>query len=97
MAKLEKRQYPRREAAWPVTMTTPQGTLEGETADISQTGVFIRCQEPLQPGEKFSLILKSPSDYPYKFSAQVVLSCTPRPNDEITPRGMGVMFLARMV
>ena len=94
MIKLEKRQHPRTLAVWPVTMTTPQGFLEGETADISPTGVFICCQKPLQPGEKFSLTLKSPSDYQYQFSAQVVWSCTPRPNDETTPRGMGVMFIA---
>ena len=92
MTKLEKRQYPRTLAVWPVTMTTPQGPLEGETADISPAGVFIRCLKPLQPGEKLSLILKSPSDYQYQFSAHVVWSCTPHPNDEITPRGMGIMF-----
>ena len=97
MTKLEKRQHPRALAVWPVIMSTPQGSLEGETVDISPTGVFIRCQRPLRPGDKFSLILKSPSDYPYKFSAQVVWSCTPRPNDEITPSGMGVKFLGRMV
>ena len=93
MAKLEKRQYPRTVAAWPVAMLTPQGTLEGETVDISPSGVFILCEKPLQPGEKFSLILKSPSDYHYQFSAQVVWSCTPLPNDKTTPRGMGAMFI----
>ena len=93
MSKLEKRQHPRTLAVWPVTMTTLQGSLEGETADISPAGAFIRCQKPLQPRENLSLIIKSPAGYQYQFSAQVVWSCTPRPNDEITPRGMGVIFI----
>ena len=93
MTKLEKRQHPRIKAAWPVTINTPQGSLEGETSDISPAGVFIRCLKPLQPGKKLYLVLKSPSNHQYKFSAQVVWSCTPRPNDEKTPRGMGVMFI----
>jgi PilZ domain len=93
MTKLEKRQCFRTVAAWPATMITPQGFQEGETVDISPDGAFVSCPKPLQPGEKLSLILKSPNNYQFQYSAQVVWSCTPRQNDEKMPRGMGIMFI----
>jgi hypothetical protein len=93
MTKLEKRTCPRTEVAWPATMITPQGFQEGETVDISPDGAFVRCPRPLRPGEKLSLIVKSPNNYKFQYSAQVVWSCTPRQNDEEIPRGMGVMFI----
>ena len=93
MTKLEKRQCFRTVAAWPATMITPQGFQEGETVDISPDGAFVRCPKPLRPGEKLSLIVKSPNNYEFQYSAQVVWSCNPRQDDEKIPRGIGVMFI----
>ena len=92
MAK-DKRLYPRSKVRWPVTMITPEGTMEGETGDVSTLGAFIRCQKPLNPTATIFLSVKLPVGSPLEVSAQVVWSNIVDPTDENTPGGMGVRFI----
>ncbi len=89
----DKRLYPRSKVRWPVTMTTASGIIEGETEDVSKLGAFIRCQEPLDPSERFLLSVKLPAGSPLEISAQVIWSSIADPLDKDTPRGMGVRFM----
>ncbi len=41
----EKRQYPRVEVAWPVTVVTPDGLVIGRTQNLSLVGTLIHCPE----------------------------------------------------
>lgn len=45
VAKPEKREHPRTEVSWPVSMITPQGLFEGEIKNISRGGALIQCTE----------------------------------------------------
>ena len=45
VAKAEKREHPRTEVSWPVSMITPQGLFEGEIKNISRGGALIQCTE----------------------------------------------------
>lgn len=74
-------------------MTTASGIIEGETQDVSKLGAFIRCQEPLNPNERFLLSVKLPAGSPLQVSAQVIWSSIAAPIDKDTPRGMGVRFM----
>ena len=40
---------------YPVTTTTSQGTMVGETIDMTVGGAFISCPDPLNPNEPFLL------------------------------------------
>ena len=42
---MEKRQYPRVEIAWPVTVVTPDGLVIGRTQNLSLVGTLILCPE----------------------------------------------------
>jgi hypothetical protein len=42
---MEKRQYPRVEVAWPVTIVTPDGLVIGRTENLSLVGTLILCPE----------------------------------------------------
>ncbi len=42
---MEKRQHPRVEVAWPVTVVTPDGLVIGRTQNLSLVGTLILCPE----------------------------------------------------
>ena len=55
---IENRLHPRILVKWPAVVETPQGSVEGETKDISVDGVFIFCAEEPEIGENFPILLK---------------------------------------
>jgi len=55
---IERRQHPRILVNWPAAVETPQGSVEGETKDISVDGVFIFCSTEPRTGKNFSLLLE---------------------------------------
>lgn len=67
--------------------------MAGETKDVSYTGAFISCREPLKPKEvlevSISVSLLSPR---VQAIAEVIWSNSSSSNEEIKPRGMGVRF-----
>jgi uncharacterized protein (TIGR02266 family) len=90
----EKREYPRAEIKWPAVIKTDQGTMDGVTSNVTPNGVFIHCQKPLKLNEIFELTIDIPnSDQTLKARAEVTWSNRWGPDDEISPRGMGVRFV----
>ena len=90
----EKRAYPRAKIKWPVKIKTAKGYMDGVTLDVSPNGVFIRCRRPLKLNEVFDMAIKIPgTDRTLKAKAEVVWSNIYGPDDEISPRGMGVQFI----
>lgn len=55
---IERRLHPRILVKWPAVVETPQGSVEGETKDISVDGVFIFCTEEPEIGANFPILLK---------------------------------------
>jgi uncharacterized protein (TIGR02266 family) len=90
----EKREYPRAEIKWPAVIKTDQGTMDGVTSNVTPNGVFIRCQKPLRLNEIFELTIDIPnSDQTLTARAEVTWSNRWGPDDDISPRGMGVRFV----
>jgi c-di-GMP-binding flagellar brake protein YcgR len=83
---------PRANLRWQVNALTPEGPLEGVTKDISTRGAYVCCATPLRLNEVFHMSINSP-EKSLNVKAEVVLSNIHGPDDEITPRGMGVRFL----
>ena len=83
---------PRANLRWQVNALTPEGQLEGVTKDISTRGAYVCCARPLRLNEVFHMSINSP-EKSLNVKAEVVLSNIHGPDDEITPRGMGVRFL----
>jgi len=57
----ERRKAPRINVNWPVTLITSQGTIEGESRNITPNGVFIHCKKKLPEDEAYQLIIKLPN------------------------------------
>jgi uncharacterized protein (TIGR02266 family) len=90
----DKRDYPRAEIKWPAVIKTDQGTMDGVTSNVSPNGVFIHCQKPLKLNEIFELTIDIPnSDQTLTAKAEVTWSNRWGPDDDISPRGMGVRFV----
>ena len=90
----EKRAYPRAKLKWPVKIKTDEGVIEGVTMNITPDGCFISCRKPLKLNVVFDMAISVPnSKAALKASAEVVWSNIYGPDDEISPRGMGVRFI----
>jgi len=57
----EKRKAPRINVTWPITIITSQGTIEGESRNITPSGIFIHCNKKLPEGEVYQMIIKLPN------------------------------------
>lgn len=91
---IENRMFPRVKIEWFVEVRTAQSSMEGVTQNVSPSGVFVRCKNPPRPNEVFDMSIRIPeAERPLTAEAEVVWSTMYGPDDEITPRGMGVRFL----
>jgi uncharacterized protein (TIGR02266 family) len=90
----DRRIYPRAKLKWPVAIQTEEGSTEGVTRNITPDGCFITCRRPLRLNVVFELAIKIPkSNSSIRATGEVVWSNIYGPDDEISPRGMGVRFI----
>ena len=90
----DRRVYPRAKLKWPVIIKTEEGTRDGVTLNITPDGCFIGCPKPLKLNVVFELSIKVPkTKATITAKAEVVWSNIYGPDDEISPRGMGVRFI----
>jgi uncharacterized protein (TIGR02266 family) len=93
MAKPESRQYPRAKIKWPVLIKAGKNSIDAVTLNVTPNGVFISCPKPLRLNEKIELTITAPDfKRSIEAAAEVVWSNKYGPDDEISPRGMGVQF-----
>ena len=91
----ERRVYPRAKIKWPVKVKTDKESMDGVTSDLTPNGVFIHCQKPLKLNVVFEMAISIPnSKHRITAKAEVVWSNRWGPDDEISPRGMGVRFVS---
>jgi c-di-GMP-binding flagellar brake protein YcgR len=90
----EKRQFPRFEVDWPVTMLTTQGPIEGEVVNVSLGGAFILCQKEPKANEVFRLVIKIPHHRQIlRATARIARSRIYGPDNEDSLSGIGVRFV----
>lgn len=89
----EKRQYPRAELKWPVTMEIPLGSVKAETKNISVGGAFLCCENPLVTRQVFALSIEIPDHEPLDVTGEVVWNNANVPDDKVVTRGMGIRFI----
>jgi hypothetical protein len=89
----DKRQNPRLDINWSISMETPDGTIDGEIKNISIGGAFICCKKPLPLRQVFHLTMMGPNNEPVPATAEVVWSNINVPDEKVINRGMGVRFI----
>jgi Tfp pilus assembly protein PilZ len=89
---LGRRQFSRTVVKWPVTLLTSQDKTEGETENVSPTGVFISCKNvPISEGS-VRMVIRVPGHQPINVAGRVVWSTELKPNEGPPSFGVGVQF-----
>ncbi len=88
---IEKRQYPRVEVAWPVTVVTPDGLVIGRTQNLSLVGTLILCPEVPELLYNFRLFFRPAEHQLLIATAERVWSST-FVSDNCMSHAMGVRF-----
>ena len=92
---MDYRNFARANVKWPVLISTDDSSRDGVTLNVSPSGAYIRCGNPLQLNEVFDMTIDVPnSEWFIEATAEVVFSNIYGPDDKISPRGMGVRFLS---
>ena len=90
----DKRSYPRAKIKWPIVVESDRGKIDGVTSSLTPDGLFIHCENPLRLNDVIELTIDIPnSDQILTARAEVIWSNRYGPDDEISPRGMGVRFI----
>ena len=89
----EKREHPRTDVNWPVSIETAYATIAAEVKNISLGGAFISCSKPLRLKKIFNMTMMCPGDEPLLVTAQVAWSNANMPEEKVVNRGMGVRFI----
>jgi c-di-GMP-binding flagellar brake protein YcgR len=92
MAAEENRAYPRAGLKWAVSAKVDGKVIEGVTKDISVSGAYVCCAKPLRLNEVVDMVITAPYES-QSVKAEVIWSNIYGPDDNINPRGMGVLFL----
>lgn len=90
---VEQRKKPRVNARWPLTVLSEHGRIEGETMNISVSGVLIKCDEPLVHNEFLRLALEPPLKMPIWVSGEVVWSDSDKSHQDAKNYEMGFSFI----
>jgi hypothetical protein len=91
---MDNRRFARANVKWAVSISTDGSSRDGVTINLSPSGAYIRCGSPLRLNEVFDMTIDVPnSDWLIEAKAEVVFSNIYGPDDNISPRGMGVRFL----
>ena len=93
-AELERRNgVPRIKVRWPITVLTDEGTIEGETRNITAAGMFIRCKEPLRVNETYRISIRPPNRQAIELTCKVIWSSLYGIDGQDTAYAMGFHFV----
>ena len=89
----EKRRQTRTDVSWQASMETAQGNVPVQLKNISESGAFVVCPEPIALNEKIRMTIDAPNQDPFPLKAEVVWSNVNVPEEKVVHRGMGIRFV----
>ena len=88
----ERREYPRAEVKWAVTLITPEVQIEGEIENFTLKGLFVSCGE-VPPSEGIlRLVIKMPGRATMNVAGKVIWSTIIDATESGTRLGVGIQF-----
>ena len=70
----ERRQLPRVDINWPITIYTDNDKIEGETKNITSEGLYVCCENPLPLNKVFRMSVNPPEHQSFGLTGKVVWS-----------------------
>jgi len=89
----EKRQHPRIDVNWPVTIETEKGTENAVIRNIGIGGAFVVCEKPLPINETARLTIQTPLDQPLVLNGKAIWTNVSVRDDKIVNKGMRIQFV----
>jgi hypothetical protein len=93
LAQREKRRAKRSDVRWPVSVESEHGTIQGEIRNISLSGIYVRCDEPLRVNEDFRMAIIPPNRHAIGLTGKVVWADMYGIDQEENAFGMGVCLV----
>jgi Tfp pilus assembly protein PilZ len=90
---MEKRKQHRYKIRWPITIYTRKGPIDGESRNITGSGIFIHCQEELNQDEVYKMVIKFPEREPVELKGRLVWSNLEGVDSKGAFAGMGFSFV----
>jgi len=90
---MEKRKQHRYKIRWPITIYTKKGPIEGESRNITGSGIFIHCQEKLSQDEIYRMVIRFPQREPVEVKGRLVWSNLEGVDRKSALAGMGFSFV----
>ena len=89
----EKREYKRTTIKWPVEVHSEDNPIEGETKNVSESGILISTKEPLRLNEDYIISLFPPHADVLELHCTVVWSDLYGIDQSDTVYGVGICFV----
>jgi hypothetical protein len=89
----EKRKSRRSDVRWPISVESEHGTIQGETRNISLSGIYVQCDEPLRVNEDFRMAIIPPNRQAIGVTGKVVWADMYGIDEEENAFGMGVCLV----
>ena len=89
---IDRRKHTRIHVRWPITVSIDDGSIEGETRDITVVGMLINCMEPLRLNENYRISIRPPNHQNIELTCKVIWSNLYSTDGENT-YGMGFCFV----
>ena len=70
----DRRNLPRIEVNWPITIFTDEGDVEGESKNITSDGLYICCDKPLPLNHVFSISIRPPHHQAIGVTGKIIWS-----------------------
>lgn len=93
LAQREKRRSKRSDVRWPVSVESEHGTILGEIRNISLSGIYVRCDEPLRVNEDFRMAIIPPNRQAIGLTGKVVWADMYGIDEDEIAFGMGVCLV----
>jgi Tfp pilus assembly protein PilZ len=90
---MEKRKQHRYKIRWPITIHTKKGLIDGESRNVTGSGIFIHCQEKLRQDEVYRMVIRFPEREPVELKGKLVWSNLEGVDSKGALAGMGFSFV----
>lgn len=91
--KTEKRNKPRLQVKWPITLYTKKGPVKGESRNITSAGIFIHCEEELRLNEVCRMRIRPPKKESVEVQGKLIWSNLEGLDSRGPYSGMGFSFV----
>lgn len=78
---------------WPITITTDQGGIDGELRTVTNAGIFIHCDRPLNNNETYRIVIRPTPELSIEIKGKLILSNPGHTNSNSNLSSMALSFV----